>query len=64
MRANVELDEVLVKKAMELTKIPTKKALLNTALEELIKSNERRKMIKFIDSGVWKGDLKEMRSMR
>jgi Arc/MetJ family transcription regulator len=64
MRANVELDEVLVKKAMELTKIPTKKALLNIALEELIKSNERRKMIKFIDSGVWKGDLKEMRSMR
>ncbi|MDR1802962.1 MAG: type II toxin-antitoxin system VapB family antitoxin [Treponema sp.] len=64
MRTNVELDDVLVKKAMELTKIPTKKELLNKALEELIKSNERRKMIKFIDSGVWKGDLKEMRSMR
>ena len=64
MRTNVELDDVVVKKAMELTKIPTKKALLNKALEELIKSNERRKMIKFIDSGVWKGDLKEMRSMR
>ena len=64
MRTNVELDDVLVKKAMELTKIPTKKALLNKALEELIKSNERRKMIKFIDSGVWKGDLGEMRSMR
>ena len=64
MRTNVELDDVLVKKAMELTKIPTKKALLNKALEELIKSNERRKMLKFMDSGVWKGDLKEMRSMR
>ena len=64
MRTNVELDDVLVKKAMELTKIPTKKELLNKALEELIKSNERGKMIKFIDSGVWKGDLKEMRSMR
>jgi Arc/MetJ family transcription regulator len=64
MRTNVELDDILVKKAMELTKIPTKKELLNKALEELIKSNERRKMIKFIDSGVWKGDLKEMRSMR
>jgi Arc/MetJ family transcription regulator len=64
MKTNVELDDVLVKKAMELTKIPTKKELLNKALEELIKSNERRKMIIFIDSGVWKGDLKEMRSMR
>ena len=64
MRTNVELDDVLVKKAMEITKITTKKALLNKALEELIKSNERRKMMKFMDSGVWKGDLKEMRSMR
>ena len=34
MRTNVELDDVLVKRAMELTKISTKKALLNKALEE------------------------------
>ena len=64
MRANVELDDVLVKKAMELTKISTKKALINKALEELVKSNERRKMIKYMDSGVWKGNLEEMRTMR
>ena len=64
MRTNVELDDILLKKAMKLTKIPTKKAVLNKALEELIKSNERRRMIEFMDSGVWKGDLSEMRTMR
>jgi Arc/MetJ family transcription regulator len=64
MRTNVELDDILVKKAMDLTKISTKKALINKALEELIKSNTRKGMLKFIDSGIWEGDLKEMRAMR
>jgi Arc/MetJ family transcription regulator len=64
MRTNVELDDTLVKKAMDLTKISTKKALINKALEELIKSNTRKGMLKFMDSGIWEGDLKKMREMR
>jgi Arc/MetJ family transcription regulator len=64
MRTNVELDDVLVKKAMELTHISTKKAVINKALEELIKSNTRKKMLKYFNSGIWDGNLNEMRSMR
>jgi Arc/MetJ family transcription regulator len=64
MRTNIELDDVLVKKAMELTHISTKKVLINKALEELIKSNNRKGMLKYIDSGIWEGNLKEMRTMR
>jgi len=64
MRTNIELDDVLVKKAMKITKISTKRALINKALEELIKSNARKGMLEFIDSGVWEGSLKEMRAMR
>ena len=64
MRTNVELDDALVKKAMDLTNISTKKALINKALEELIKSNTRKGMLKYMDSGIWEGNLKEMRSMR
>jgi len=64
MKTNVELDDVLVKKAMALTRITTKKALINKALEELIKSNTRRGMLKYIDSGVWEGNLEEMRTLR
>jgi Arc/MetJ family transcription regulator len=64
MRTNIELDDTLVKKAMDLTKISTKKALINKALEELIKSNTRKGMLKFMDSGIWEGDLKKMRKMR
>jgi Arc/MetJ family transcription regulator len=64
MRTNVELDDVLVKKAMKITRISTKKALINKALEELIKSNSRKEMLNYIDSGIWEGNLKEMRAMR
>ncbi|MDR1256971.1 MAG: type II toxin-antitoxin system VapB family antitoxin [Spirochaetaceae bacterium] len=64
MRTNIELDDTLVKKAMDLTKIFTKRALIDKALEELIKSNTRKGMLKFMDSGIWEGDLKKMREMR
>jgi Arc/MetJ family transcription regulator len=64
MRTNIDLDSALVKRAMDLTKIPTKKALVNAALEALIKSNTRKEMLKFIDSGIWEGDLIQMRETR
>ena len=64
MRIIVELDDALVKKAMDATKITTKKALIHKALEELVKSNTRKGMMKFIDLGIWEGNLKEMRAMR
>ena len=64
MRTNVDLDDALVKKAMDLTKISTKKALIHKALEELVKSNTRKGMLKYMDSGIWEGDLEEMRTMR
>jgi Arc/MetJ family transcription regulator len=64
MRTNVDLDDALVKKAMKLTKSATKKALLNKALEELIKSNTRKSILEYMDSGIWEGNLKETRAMR
>jgi Arc/MetJ family transcription regulator len=58
------LDDVLVKKAMKITQISTKKALINKALEELIKSNSRKGMLEYFNSGIWEGDLKKMRAVR
>ena len=53
MRTNIELDDALVKKAMVIAQLSTKKAVINKALEEFIKSNTRKNMLKYIDSGVW-----------
>jgi Arc/MetJ family transcription regulator len=49
---------------MKITQISTKKAIINKALEELIKSNSRKGMLEYIDSSIWEGSLKEMRTMR
>jgi len=64
MQTNVELDDVLLKKAMNLTKISTETALINKALEEFVKSNSRKEILKYMDSDIWEGNLTEMRAMR
>jgi Arc/MetJ family transcription regulator len=64
MRTNVELDDTLVKKAMEITKIATKKAVINKALVELVRANTRKEILNYMDSGVWEGNLKIMRTIR
>jgi len=64
MRTNIDLDDALVNKAMKITQISTKKALIIKALEELIKSYTRKGMLKYINSNVWEGSLREMRTMR
>ena len=64
MRTNIELDENLVKQAMDLTKITTKKALVHKALEELVRANIRKEILKYKNTGIWEGDLSEMRALR
>ena len=64
MRTNLELDDVLVKKAMEITRLSTKRAVVHKALEELVRSNTRKGMLQYMDSGIWEGNLTEMRTMR
>ncbi|MDR2115318.1 MAG: type II toxin-antitoxin system VapB family antitoxin [Planctomycetaceae bacterium] len=61
MRITLELDGALVKKAMALTKISDKNALINKALDELIVSNFRREILKFADSGAWKKQLQKIK---
>jgi Arc/MetJ family transcription regulator len=56
MRTNIDLDDVLVEKAMNLTKISTKKALINKALEELIRVNNLKGILKYENSGIWEGN--------
>nr|AGS54000.1 hypothetical protein [uncultured bacterium contig00088] len=64
MQVNVELDDVLVKRAKNLTNISAETALINKALEELVKSNNRKEILKYVDSDIWEGNLIEMREMR
>jgi Arc/MetJ family transcription regulator len=58
------LDEKLVNEAMRISGITTKKALVNKALQQFIDSNDLKELLKYQGSGIWEGNLEEMRTTR
>jgi Arc/MetJ family transcription regulator len=62
MRTNIDLDDVLVKEAMSLTKLRTKKDMVNYALESLIKKLKKQELANLWGSNIWEGDLNQMRT--
>ncbi|MDI6864954.1 type II toxin-antitoxin system VapB family antitoxin [Thermodesulfovibrio yellowstonii] len=63
-RTNIELDEDILKEAMELTKIKTKKDVVNLAISELVKKLKRKKILELEGKVQWEGNLDEMRERR
>ncbi|KAA0257666.1 type II toxin-antitoxin system VapB family antitoxin [Deferribacter autotrophicus] len=47
MRTTIDIPDELIKQAMEITKIKTKKKLIITALEELIRKNKIEQIKEF-----------------
>ena len=62
MRTNIEIDNNLINKAKKLSRLNTKKEVVNLALENLVKSLGRKKILKFHGSVAWEGKLSEMRA--
>ncbi|HYW66031.1 MAG TPA: type II toxin-antitoxin system VapB family antitoxin [Candidatus Dormibacteraeota bacterium] len=63
-RTNIELDDDLVQKARKLTRLKTKREIVGKALELLVRSENRKSILRYYGSGIWKGDLKKMRRNR
>jgi Arc/MetJ family transcription regulator len=63
-RTNIELDDALVLKARKLTRLKTKREIVDRALELLVRSESRKGILRFYASGAWKGDLKSARRNR
>lgn len=64
LRTNIELDERLVAEAMRLTRMKTKKELVNYALKNLVCRMKRKKLLTLEGKVEWIGDLDEMRKGR
>lgn len=64
LRTNIELDEKLVKEALKLTNIKTKKELVNFALKELVQKIRRKKLLEIEGKIEWTGNLDKMRKSR
>jgi Arc/MetJ family transcription regulator len=63
-RTNIEIDEGLIRKARKLTRLKTKRQIVDKALDLLVRSESRKGILRYYGSGVWKGDLQAARRNR
>lgn len=61
MRTNIEIDDKLMSRAMELTGLRTKRAVVDAALRELVEYRSRQKLREAFGQYPWEGDLDRMR---
>jgi Arc/MetJ family transcription regulator len=63
-RTNIDIDEGLISKARKLTRLKTKRQIVEKALELLVRSETRKGMVQYHGSGIWRGDVKASRRNR
>ena len=63
-RTNIDIDEGLIRTARKLTRLKTKRQIVDRALELLVRSETRKGILRYYGTGIWKGDLKESRRNR
>ncbi|MBB5043367.1 type II toxin-antitoxin system VapB family antitoxin [Shinella fusca] len=61
MRTNIEIDDDLIAKAMELSGLATKKAIVALALRQFVENGYRRQALDELWGMGWEGDLDAMR---
>ena len=63
-RTNIEINDELARKGMEISGATTYKEIVNLALQDFVKRNSQKKLLKYFGSNVWEGNLKTMRATR
>ncbi|MFC6100889.1 type II toxin-antitoxin system VapB family antitoxin [Olivibacter domesticus] len=63
MRTNIELDDRLVSEALKISKLKTKKDVVNEALKSFIAALKRKQILTLREEDTWNGDLKQMRKI-
>ena len=64
MRTNIVIDDELMQQAMTLSRLKTKKAVVETGLRLLVQIKKQEKIKSLRGKLKWEGDLDEMRSDR
>ena len=64
VRTNIDINESLVRKARKLTRLKTKRQIVDKALELLVRSESRKGILRYYGSGVWQSERKAMRRNR
>ncbi|MDP2911414.1 MAG: type II toxin-antitoxin system VapB family antitoxin [Candidatus Omnitrophota bacterium] len=63
-RTNIDINDKLLKEAMDKASFKTKKELINCALAEFVNKLKRKSILKFMGCGCWEGSLTKMRENR
>jgi Arc/MetJ family transcription regulator len=63
-RTNIEIDDRLIRQARKLTGLKTKRRIVHLALESFVRAEKRKGILRYYGSGIWEGDLKELRRSR
>ena len=63
MRTNIELDDALVNQAKKLSKLKTKREVVQEALKNYIAFMKKKELLNLKGQVTWEGNLKEMRSL-
>ncbi len=63
-RTNIEINDQLAREAQKLTGLKTKRAIVDRALELLVRTEKRKCLLVYYSRGVWKGDSRAMRRNR
>jgi len=63
-RTNIDLNEHLVRQARKLTRLKTKRQIVDKALKLLVRSESRKGILRYYGSGIWNGNLKASRRNR
>ncbi|WP_111670966.1 type II toxin-antitoxin system VapB family antitoxin [Algoriphagus litoralis] len=64
MRTNIDIDDDLIKEAMRLTGIKTKKAVVEAALAQMVSLKKQERLKDLRGKLKWEGNLDEMREGR
>lgn len=64
MRTNIVIDDELMRKAMEATGLPTKRAVVEAGLQLLIQIKGQAEIRRLRGKVKWEGNLEEMRASR
>jgi Arc/MetJ family transcription regulator len=63
-RTNIEIDDNLMRKARKVTRLKTKRQIVDKAWEWVVRTEDRKGILRYYGSGIWKGDLRRSRRNR
>jgi Arc/MetJ family transcription regulator len=63
-RTNININETLIRKAQKLTRLKTKREIVDRALQLLVRSENRKGILHYHGRGIWKENYKLSRRNR